>query len=69
MKEDIKKEEEVKEEKKQKRRPEPEGSRWGAFILLIITLLISVGFYIKGVWGKGGSLSLPKTSNDVKVLR
>jgi hypothetical protein len=43
-------EEEVKEVKK-KKKTEVEGSRWAAFVLLIITLFLGMWFYVQGTGG------------------
>lgn len=63
---------EVGEEKKKfKRAKKPaDGSRYAALILLLITVLVSVGFYLFGLWSqKGISFEFGEMNNTWEYVK
>lgn len=65
------KDEVVEEKKKTKRTKKPaDGSRYAALILLLVTVLVSVGFYLFGLWSqKGISFEFGEMSNTWEYVK
>jgi hypothetical protein len=58
-------------EVKQKRTKKPaEGSKYTALILLFVTVLVSVGFYLFGLWSqKGIRIEFGETNNTWEYVK
>ena len=59
------------EKKKPKRTKKPaDGSRYAALILLLVTVLVSVGFYLFGLWSqKGISFEFGEMNNTWEYVK
>jgi len=67
LKNEVDKEERVKQKRSKK---SADGNRYAALILLLITILVSVGFYLFGLWSqKGISFEFGETNNTWEYVK